>query len=280
MDVTADHGLVWLFVSQYSFSLGQPALTELGEQQIAAVIGYFWWPFFRIAAFFWSAPVFNDFSATSRIRLILSALLGIIVAPLVPSVEVEVLSINALLLALEQVLFGVLMGACLQITMSVMNLLGQFISMQMGLSMAVMNDPGSGASVPLLAQLFSFLAVFIYLSLNGHLIAFETLVASFHIWPPGSSLYALNILVVIKLFGWMFAAALLLSMPVLFSMLVVNITFGIINRSAPSMNLIAIGFPITLLMGLLCTALILSGVATHFSSMATYALEQLQQLLT
>ncbi|MGL4892121.1 MAG: lateral flagellar biosynthetic protein LfiR, partial [Aeromonas veronii] len=77
---------------------------------------------------------------------------------------------------------------------------------------------------------------------------------------------------------WSIGAALLLTLPAVVAMLMVNLTFGVMNRTAPSLNIFSLGFPMTLLLGLLTMALSISGVPSRYLDLVTHVLEQLRGL--
>jgi flagellar biosynthetic protein FliR len=106
----------------------------------------------------------------------------------------------------------------------------------------------------------------------------DILVQSLRSWPPGSSLDLLDMKGVIGLFGWSIGAALLLTLPAVVAMLMVNLTFGVMNRTAPSLNIFSLGFPMTLLLGLLTMGLSISGVPSRYLDLVTHVLEQLRAL--
>ncbi|MDX9873927.1 MAG: flagellar biosynthetic protein FliR [Spongiibacteraceae bacterium] len=247
---------------------------------MTALIGKLWWPFLRYGALLWTMPLIGDLLPTPQVRVLLALLLAIITAPLLPPLPaVEPLSIAAALIALEQILLGVLLGLALQILFTALTMLGQILSLQMGLAMAVMNDPVNGQSVPLLGQLMMILGGLLFLAIDGHLIAIDVMVESFFAWQPGAGAFALSLERVVALFGWLFGAALVLAMPAVIAMLLVNLTFGVMNRSAPALNIFSLGFPIGLLMGMVFLLFSISGVPGRFVEFTGYVLDQMRALL-
>lgn len=244
-----------------------------------AWLGKLWWPFFRIAAVFWLMPFFGDPRITPLIRILFSLSIAVIIAPLMPDMPaVDPFSLSTIVLAVEQILFGVILGLSFNLLFSMMFLVGQLISMQMGLSMAVMNDPTNGGSAPLISQLMIIFATLLFLGLNGHLIALDIVIESFRTWPVGQSIFALDIEITVQLVGWMFAAGLMLAMPAIIAMLLVNFTFGAMNRSAPSLNVFSLGFPMGMLMGLFCLGLVLSAIPNRFLDLSVYVLTQMRNI--
>ena len=254
-------------------------LHSLSGGEITSLLGHFWWPFLRITAFLWAMPMFGDRLQAVKVRILLGFFLAILVAPMTPSMpEIEPFSLRAVFVSVEQIFAGFLMGFCIMILFAVLTLLGQILSLQMGLAMGVMNDPSSG-SVPLISQLFVILGSLLFLSMNGHLIAFDVVVESFFVWPVGSPFGDLAIERILALGGWMFASALLLAMPAVVAMLIVNLTFGVMNRSAPSLNVISIGFPMSMMMGLLAAFLTLSGIPSKYSEFTSEVINQMRMIV-
>jgi flagellar biosynthetic protein FliR len=76
------------------------------------------------------------------------------------------------------------------------------------------------------------------------------LVNSFTTFPVGGpGLTPDDYMLIVHLFSWMFAAGLLISLPLFTSMMIVNMSFGVMGRSAPQLNILNVGFPITLMFG-------------------------------
>lgn len=255
------------------------SLLSLSAAELTAWLGQWWWPFARIAAAFWVMPVFGDGRVPTQVRLLLAFVISLLIAPMMKGMPVlDPFSVGMLVLTLEQLLFGLLFGLCIQMLFMVMTMAGQILSMQMGLAMAVMNDPSNGDSAPIVSQIMMIFCSLLFLGLNGHLVTLDVLVQSLNTWPPGTSLYALDIKGVVGLFGWSIGAALILTLPAVVAMLMVNLTFGVLNRTAPSLNIFSLGFPMTLLLGLLTMAISISGVPARYLDLVAHVLAQLRAL--
>lgn len=256
------------------------SLLSLTTDQLMVWFGTLWWPFVRLAAFFWALPVFDNPAVVPRARIILALFLSFLLAPSVEVKAIDPFSLEGAVVTLEQVIFAVIMAGAVRMLFEVLALVGLMVSMQMGLSMAMMNDPASGDSVSVLSQLFWVMTALLFFALNGHLISLQIMVDSFSLWPVGASLYQLDLMLLVNLFGWMFGAALLVALPAIIAMLLVNLTFGIASRSAPSMNLFSLGFPMTLLLGFVCVFLTLSQMGNHFSVLAEHVLGVMQLVMS
>lgn len=254
---------------------------ELTGADLSSLLGRVWWPFLRIGALLWAMPLFGDRLTAVRVRILLAMGLAVLAAPMLPSMpSVDPLSLAAMVIAMEQILIGFVLGLMLQMLFTVMSLLGQILSLQMGLAMGVMNDPANGQAVPLIGQLLIVLGTFLFFVFDGHLVALDIVIESFFTWPPGSSIFSLDLSLVLALFGWMFGGALLLAMPAVVAMLIVNITFGVMNRSAPSLNIIALGFPLSMLMGLLSLLLTVAGIPGRYGEFSAHVLDQMRLLVS
>lgn len=256
------------------------SLISLTTAELMTWIGTVWWPFVRFSALLWAMPAFDNPAVPPRARILLAVFLSFLAGPLLPAMPaVDPFSLDAVLLTVEQLVFGIVLGLALRMLFEVLALVGLILSMQMGLAMAMMMDPGSGDNVSLLSQLFWVMTVLLFFGLNGHLITLAILVDSFSLWPVGSSLYQLNLMLIVQLFGWIFAAALLIALPAVLAMLLVNLTFGVASRSAPSLNLFVLGFPMTLLLGFVAVFLTLSQTGSAFSGLASHVLTSMRQLM-
>ena len=124
--------------------------------------------------------------------------------------------------------------------------------MGMGLGFAMLVDPQRGVNVPILSQFFVLMTTMMFLALGGHLILIQVLVQSFTTLPPGASTFGTEgIWSVVAWGSQMFAGAVLVALPAVVALLIVNLAYGVISRAAPTLNLFAVGFPATVLLGFL-----------------------------
>ncbi|MDH5786570.1 MAG: flagellar biosynthetic protein FliR [Chromatiales bacterium] len=235
--------------------------------EIVAWLGTFLWPFFRISSMFMVAPVTGGQYVPVKVRLMLSLAITLVVMPVMPSPPaVTPFSLTMFSLILQQILIGVAMGFVLMLVFSAIVTGGQIIAMQMGLGFASMVDPANGQQVPVLSQLYLIMTSLIFLAIDAHLVLISLLVESFHTLPIGplgldrDSFWAIA--------NWgseMFAGALWISLPALASLLMVNIAFGVMARAAPQLNIFAVGFPVTMVVGFIVILYTLPSVAPQFT---------------
>lgn len=160
-------------------------------------------------------------------------------------------SLTIWLISVEQIIFGLLFGLCLHALFMILTMAGHIISQQMGLSMAIITDPVNGESDPIISELLYVLCVLLFFALNGHLVMLDVLVESLRQWPPGQSLFELD-LDADPIADRLVDGGGIGDRPLtIAAMLLVNLAFGVMNRSAPAFNIFSLGFPMSMLAGLL-----------------------------
>jgi flagellar biosynthetic protein FliR len=158
---------------------------------------------------------------------------------------------DGLMLLVQQVLIGVSIGLWMRFVFAAVELAGDMIGMQMGLSFATFIDPQNSNQTPIVGSFLGIIASLILLALNGHLLMIAALIDSFHVIPISAQPeLALNVERLLALGAEIFRIGLHLSLPVLATLLVLNLAMGVLSRTAPQINIFAVGFPLTILAGL------------------------------
>ena len=241
---------------------------EIEFQQLESWIRSYMLPLCRLSALLMVMSVISARSISPRFRLVLAISITALIAPTLPPPlkEFPLISFQSVIMVAHEVLIGLSFGFISRLLLETFVLGAQVIAMQTGLGFASMIDPTNGLQVPVLSQFFLMLSTLLFLALNGHLIMIEMLVMSFQTLPVGSDL-ALSMSSLKALVDWasyLFAAALMMALAAVLSLLMINISFGVMTRAAPQLNIFAVGFPITLISGLGVVWLTLSGFLQHF----------------
>jgi len=249
---------------------------EFTEAQISQWLAGFMWPLLRIGAMLMAAPIFNIRQIPVRFRMLLAVLVTLLVQPVLPAVPmVSVFSTDALLIAAQQIIIGVALGFLMQMAFQALIFGGQVMAYSMGLGFANMMDPTNGVQVPVVAQFWLILAMLAFVMMNGHLVLISAIVDTFTVLPIATD--GLSRAGMWELISWasrMFAAGVLMAMPVIISLLLINIGMGVVSRAAPQLNIFAIGFPITLMMGFLLIWMTLPQVMNSFGGLVTEAFDR------
>lgn len=222
------------------------------EDELIAYLASFVWPFMRISAMFISVPVLSVNSIPARLKVMLSMLITFVIAPTLPEMPaVELFSSAGLVVSVQQLMIGVATGFILQMVFSILLFAGQSIAYSMGLGFASLVDPATGVQTPVVAQLFVISSSLTFLSVNGHLLLIEMLAQSFHSLPVAvDGMEKAQLWQIIAWSSRMFSDGVLLALPIMATLLFVNISFGIASKAAPQLQLFGIGFPITILLGM------------------------------
>ena len=233
-------------------------------------------PFLRVSAMLLIAPVFSASGVSVRFRVLLAVLIAALAAPIIPTPPTtDLFSANGLLMAIREVGIGFAIGFVLQLVFGAVVYAGQAVSMTMGLGFAMAVDPQNGVQVPVLSQMYVILATLLFLSLNGHLILIATVIDSYQILPANLSGIPVNSLGAVAALGSkVFASGISLALPAMAAMLMVNVTFGVITRTAPQLNIFAVGFPVTILAGLFIMFLVMPGFLVALTNIFQFASEQ------
>lgn len=245
--------------------------------QLLPTLNALWWPFVRILALFSSAPVIGEAAMPVTVRILLSLVLALVMLPLAAGgAAIDPFSLHGVVSTIEQAVIGGVLGLAFHFAMSVIGVLGFMVSSQMGLSMAVMNDPLNGQSSDVVSALLSVLAMIVFFAIDGHLVLAGVIGASFKAWPLGMGWNNLLLQTVAYNVAWIFSAAMLLALPIVFSTLVVQLGFGFLNRVAPSLNLFALGFAVITLFGLMMLAQVVRFIPEHYVRMTDQVLEMIR----
>ena len=252
------------------------------ELLVAEVVELFYkllWPMIRISAFLLTAPFFSIRAVSVRIRVLLAVLLTWMVYQFTDLPLIDPLTATGLREVFLQVFIGALMGLLLQIVNAALVIGGQAISASMGLSMANMVDPNMG-NVPVIAQFLIICSTLIFLGLGGHVLVISLLLESFQNLPIGQMIQVQALMALtIEWSAMMFLGAILIGLPLMSSLLFINIGLGVITRAAPALNIFAVGFPAMILAGIILLSLSMTSIGFRIQWLWQQSFEVMGQAL-
>jgi len=185
--------------------------------------------------------------------------------------KIDPVTADGLMEISRQILIGLTLGLVFQVASAALVVAGQSISNAMGLSIANMIDPNMG-NVPVISQFLSILGTLVFLGMGGHLIVFGLVLESFRLLPIGQEFFSQDMLG--KMLHWssmMFLGALLLALPVLMTLLFINIGLGFVARAAPSLNIFSVGFPASIAGGFIILIIALESILSRMRWLWTQA---------
>lgn len=229
------------------------------------------WPLARILALLASTPLLGSSSIPTQTKLGLAVLLAILIAPVLPPLpQIDPGSGVGLIVLIQQIIIGLAMGFSIRIVFTAVEMAGEITGLQMGLGFATFFDPQQSGQVQLVGRFYGLLATLMFLAIDGHLQIIAILTHSFTTLPIGTE--GISTTSFTALLNWgikIFTLGLHLALPVLTALLITNLALGILTRAAPQLNIFAVGFPLTLGIGLL----VMSWALPYFTPL----LEQLFQ---
>lgn len=251
------------------------------EQQLLNMMAAFIWPYFRIGSMFISIPVFSMQALPARIRVLASVLITAVIIPVLPpQPDIVLFSYRGFMVAVQQIALGITAGFVLQMVFSVILVAGQSIAYSMGLGFASLVDPATGIQVPVVAQVFIISASLLFLAYDGHLLLIEMLAQSFDTLPVAAiGLEKSDLWRVISWSSQIFAGGVLLALPVMVSILFVNISFGVASRAAPQLQIFGVGFPITIMLGMVLIWITLPDILESFAAILRDGFVLISELL-
>lgn len=153
---------------------------------------------------------------------------------------------------IQQVGIGLAIGFTARLVFAAVELAGEVVGFQMGLNFAAFFDPSLNTQSSAVARFFGQMAAFLFVVMNGHLMLLMATIKSFDAFPVNQNfLEALSKMKLYELGADLFASGLWIALPMVGMLMFVNLALGIVSRVAPQMNIYAIGFPITLAVGLI-----------------------------
>lgn len=227
-------------------------MITFSEVQLTSWLSALIWPFLRTLALFTSAPVFSSKAVPVRGKIALAFFVALAAQPSLdgqPMVSINDVTVFGAVL--QQVGVGVAIGFTIRVVLAAVELAGEVVGFQMGLSFASFFDPTIGGQSSAVARFFGQIALFMFVVMGGHLMVLMTVIQSFVAFPVDQNfLQALSQMKIYDLGKDLFASGLWMALPMVGMLMFVNLALGVVSRVAPQMNIYAIGFPITLTVGL------------------------------
>jgi flagellar biosynthetic protein FliR len=223
-------------------------MTDITEQQLLLMFLIL----VRFTSMFAVAPVFSIRGIPIILKIGLGILSALLIYPLVNQVtpELELSLLNAAVLTFGEIFTGVTIGLIINFLFSGVELAGEYIGVDMGLSMAQEFDPMFEQRISVIARLKNILAVLIFLLIDGHHFLIEAVVYSFRLLPVGTwEMSELAITKIMKMSGAVFAIGVKIAAPAIVTLFLTSVAMGITARAVPQMNIFFVGFPIRITAG-------------------------------
>lgn len=240
--------------------------------------------FCRITSFFVVAPIYSSRGVPSSFKVGISFMVSVLVFLTFGLSQPVPQDISYVMLIVQEVLVGLLLGFTAFLMMAVVQTAGALIDIQIGFSMANVIDPFTGVSTPLIGNFKYMLALLVFLSMNGHHYLLDAIMYSYEWMPVTGNVFAkigngsvTDFLV--TTFAYSFVLALQMSAPLVASLFLTDVGLGFLARTAPQFNVFVIGIILKMLVGLILLLLLMPGLVALFDHLFDKMFTALQELL-
>ncbi|GMN01810.1 flagellar biosynthetic protein FliR [Erythrobacter sp. MTPC3] len=236
----------------------------------------------RCGAAMMAAPLFGAMGVPAQLRAFLGVAIAFFIHTWVPLPPMpDLLSVGGIIALLQEAVIGFALGFVLQISFAVPLIAAEQIAGTMGLAIATAIDPNSGAQSGVVGSYFSMMLTFIFLALGAHLLWLELVIESYRALPPGDALFsATSAKSIVDFGGLAFLTAAVIALPVILVLLLVQLATGVLSRSAPSLNLFALGLPAGVMAGLAALIAALPILTEQFAELSEMAILQTAELIS
>ena len=221
----------------------------------------------RVSGLVMTAPIFGSRSVPMRIRGLLAVALSMLITPLYWGSPIDDPSniLQFLVLIGREAILGLTLGLGIMVLFSGVQVTGQIVSQMSGMGLAEIFDPGFDASVPIFSQLLDLLVLAVFVTIGGHRQVMAALLDTFRWTPPGSEITASKI---VGAFGEVLHQSFLLGIraaaPAIVALLMSVFVMGLISRTLPQLNVLAVGFSLNSIILLITLSISMGVVAWIF----------------
>ncbi len=221
----------------------------------------------RVSSLVLIAPVFGSHAVPMRVRALLAVALALLIVPLefAKPTQSPTTLVNYLVLAGAEGLIGLTLGLGIMVLFSGMQVAGQVISQMSGMQLADVFDPGVDASVPVVSQLLFYVTLAVFVVIGGHRAVMEALLDTFVWLPAGQGNFSRSVLeAMTSLLAQSFSLGLHAAAPAMVALLLATLILGILGRTLPTLNVMAFGFGLNVLVTLGMLSVSLGGAVWVF----------------
>jgi flagellar biosynthetic protein FliR len=207
----------------------------------------------RAGALLLTLPFFGSPQVPPLAKAGLALSVALVLAPVVPvpAEAVPRATGDFLLVVAGEIVLGAILGLAVRMLMTSVQIMGQLIGFQMGFAVANVLDPVSGVQASVLAQFAFLITILVMFSINAHHYFFRALADSFTLVPVGQLSLGQDLFrQVMDAASRMFSLAVRLGAPVIAALLFTDVIMGILAKTVPQMNILMVGFPIKITVGM------------------------------
>ena len=208
--------------------------------------------FFKNGRFFLGIPLFAGKLIPVRIRTAFALILSILINPLIPAnLEIATHFAGAILLALNEICIGLMLAMTVRMIFFAVELAGHLISYEIGLMASNSVNPLLGSTDATLTTLLYYFSLLVFFVAGVHYDVLKAFILSFEILPIGKYFLTASPMVeYAREVSNVFVVGTLIAAPFIALNFMINISFAVLGKAVPKMNVFMTSFSIRILSGL------------------------------
>jgi len=229
----------------------------------------------RVSALVVIAPIFGTSEVPVRVRGLLAFTLALLIVPLELEKDTPTPTtlVSYVVLVGSESLVGLTLGLGILVLFSGMQVAGQVISQMSGLQLADVFSPGFDTNVPIFSHLLYYVAMAVFVVIGGHRLVMEALLDTFVWLPAGEGGFSRSMVeAMTSLLTQSFILGVRAAAPAMVALLLSTLILGLIGRTLPQLNVMALGFGFNTIATLIAMSISLGAAAWIFQ-------EQIQPVL-
>lgn len=236
----------------------------------------------RVSAFVMTAPFLSYRSIPIRVKAAISVFLTIVVAQAVPEVSFSYGGVvGYAVLILKEIIVGCVLGFMCSLCFYIVSFAGQFMDIEMGLSMASTFDPTSNMQVTITSNIYNYFLMLTMVVTNMHYYIIRAIVDSFRYFNVGQAVIRSEGIktLIVDFMGNYLLIALRIVLPMFCCMLMLNVVLGVLTKAAPQMNMFVVGIQLKVMAGLIVLILMVQTFPTVFDFVFTEMKEVITEVV-
>lgn len=239
--------------------------------------------FLRIAAFLGISNVFFPTGTPNKLKIFISLILSFSLLGGIDYSSVNEITSNYYLItyAINEILTGLIFGLIVDTSFKIIIMAGSLLDLHIGLSMVNIIDPNSKVNTTLNGNLLHSIAMMIFFIVDGHHLLIKSLIESFNLLSLGRSIiFGETLMALIGIIVEYFIIGLKIAIPIVLIIILTDLCMGLISRAVPQINVMILGMPVKMLVGMIAISLSLPLIVKIIISNISYIPEIIRKIIT
>lgn len=238
--------------------------------------------FIRITSFFAITKVFFPNGTPKTMKMFFALIFSATLVGGVDNKVIEAITSNYILITyiISEITTGLILGLITNVAFEIVIMAGSLIDVHVGLSMINVLDPNSNSNTSITGNLLHFIAMIVFFTINGHHMLIKSLVESFILVPIGQTIVSGDsMMILIEVISKYFLIGLKIAIPIVLIMIITDLCMGLISRAVPQINVMVLGMPVKILVGLIAITIALPILIKIFINGVSYLPEIYRKII-